>query len=693
MTPNFNIRFLIDRLTGQFRLILTDISDYSGTTSHYGFYKIVYPDGVITENTDVENPDFDNNNAVLNIPLRLRKGLIEGTYSITQKTTTDVSDVETEKIFNLSFAEPSLIMSDNSNMVIPSVSFIDSTKYVNPGYNASVTRLIECDFPDTAQVSGTITTASIEIFMLENGNTYEGVYMPKLTTDALFTKSDHEIQWKATKTFVFEIREFIDLAELGMLIAKVKKRLDNSEGNIRQLMDDYFMVTSIYTQIIAEWGSGIESRTLLSINRAKDIAIDEINDQELASLLILQNQESTSIDNIQSQESNSITAIQGQESTSIGNVEAAELAAINAINIIKASIEFIEADINVIYADIQLLQSQTLGYKNDAESAATTSTQQAILSAAARDAAEGHKIGAQQAEGAAIVAKNEAEGFKDDAEAAQTAAETARDAILDKAEVNVTTAGNILRADGSIFKSEDERVSFARLRPYERAPLGFFFQPKSIIAWDNFDRPDENPVTVNDSGQAYQQFKGISLGRVGSKVHRNISLIFESVSMIEVEPTQFIGVQLNVRRATFGDASGLIVAKDDNNFIFFGRSSASGVLGGVIPQSGDWVLWVVINDVATSLGQIANTSIFGGGNDNGFEGNVIRWIIRYGNRGRNDASRILVYPLENPSLRIEVDMTTYNSTFQTPDDYKKIGLFNRASTQAISCYCVANLRL
>lgn len=266
MTPQFNIRFSVNRVTEELNLILTDTSDYSGVTTYYGFYKIIYPDGVFIENTDENNPDFENGVAVFTIPLKGGK-IIEGEYSITQKTYTNIGDDQLEKIFTLSFADPSLIMSDNSNLAEPSVSFMDITEYVNAGYNPSVTRLIECTFPETSASSATVTTTANEIFMLDGGKTYEGVYKPKLTATALFTADDHEVQWVSAKSFEFDIRSFIAINELITLIDKVKQRLDNSQGNIRDLMDDYFMVTSLYTQIVANWGYGLVTKELTEIKQ------------------------------------------------------------------------------------------------------------------------------------------------------------------------------------------------------------------------------------------------------------------------------------------------------------------------------------------------------------------------------------------------------------------------------------------
>ena len=259
MTPQFIIKFLIDRVSNELSLVLTDTSNYSGVTTYYGQYRIIYPDGVVVENTDENNPDFSNGNAITSIPLRLRQGIIQGEYSITQKTYTNIGDYELEKVFTLSFSEPSLAMSDNSNLATPSISFLDVTKYINEGYNPSVTREVECSFPEASGVTEVISTTSNEIFMLSGGKSYEGVYLPELTSTVLFTASDHSVEWIQSKSFSFDVRAFIAVSELVNLINDVKDKLSNSKGNQRELMDDYFMVTSLYTQLTANWGEGVLS--------------------------------------------------------------------------------------------------------------------------------------------------------------------------------------------------------------------------------------------------------------------------------------------------------------------------------------------------------------------------------------------------------------------------------------------------
>jgi hypothetical protein len=259
MEPTFEVLFVIDR-TGKLELVLTDTTNAPDT---YGHFKIRYPDGVVIENDqDFEFPQIEKR-----YDLRVRnKNIINGEYEITQYLE-DGSDVFTaNKVFTLNFNDPALAMRDNSNLVVPNVSFLDITKYPITGYNESITRSISCDFPETTNIEDTITTPAIEIFMEKDGNYYEGEFHPELSVNILYTGSQHEVRFINKKSFIFKVKGFIPISEIVSLIDKVKSRLDKGDGNKRDLMDDYFMVTSLYTQLVANWGNGIESKATITLN-------------------------------------------------------------------------------------------------------------------------------------------------------------------------------------------------------------------------------------------------------------------------------------------------------------------------------------------------------------------------------------------------------------------------------------------
>jgi hypothetical protein len=181
--------------------------------------------------------------------------------------------------------------------------------------------------------------------------------------------------------------------------------------------------------------------------------------------------------------------------------------------------------------------------KDDAEDAAVLSTQQAILSSAARDDAEAAKIAAQSA---------------------VIDAEAARDDILNKAEINLTTAGNVLEADGTIFKSINKRKQA-------------FLADTDPEIWDVYDschRPDSSSLGTSDSGHvwttgAHRIHKNFINGTSNSGV---IATQRALIDTLLTGGSGFLGkciqVELFNLTSTVGNIANITIAYvDSNNFI------------------------------------------------------------------------------------------------------------------------------
>jgi hypothetical protein len=121
----------------------------------------------------------------------------------------------------------------------------------------------------------------------------------------------------------------------------------------------------------------------------------------------------------------------------------------------------------------------------DAESAATASGVSATDSGIS---ATGSELAKGLSEAAKVIAIEEAgKSFVSAGESAASAAasEAAKNQILNKAEINTVTAGNILRADGTLFKSISEVEFLSDYEKFERSPLSIMFPTgsKGPILW------------------------------------------------------------------------------------------------------------------------------------------------------------------------------------------------------------------
>lgn len=260
MTPGFSVKFVINRISVDYKIQITDTTNYTGVTSAYGFYRIEYPDGIYTENSDVQNPDFEIGQTISEFPLRMKNSLpMTGQYRIVQKTFANTGDVETTKVFTFSFVEPTLTLTNTSNLAAPTVSFTDTTDYNSGFYTEVVTRSIVCNFPQTLPISGTqLTTSGSVLNMVSSGNYYEGVYLPTLTSGVTLTGTNHTIEWTKSSSFSFNIKKLLSYESLLDYLNISKQRYDQAKGttNESKERENYEMVASLFNHIKAKATNG-----------------------------------------------------------------------------------------------------------------------------------------------------------------------------------------------------------------------------------------------------------------------------------------------------------------------------------------------------------------------------------------------------------------------------------------------------
>jgi|GEM_PF-2556147 len=384
----------------------------------------------------------------------------------------------------------------------------------------------------------------------------------------------------------------------------------------------------------------------------------------------------------------------------VGDEELARQEAVKAaISAEAARLSAIEAGASEQVATEKAAQAledaaQALASKVDAESAATASGGFASDSNDSAVASEVARLASVAAQGIAIeeAGKSLTKAGESAASAAAAAASSAL--ITNKAQANITTAGNILRADGTLFKSISEVEFLRNINAYRRAPDSKFFDNKQLIAWDNFDRPDVAPVIESDSGHPYSIFKTNIIGQVLNKSFGGgDSGQFETSARITIVPTKNIGLEFSFQRNTLSNSfAGIAIIKDNLNYFLFARTANNSGLFTEVSFSKDYRLIVVINGVSTVLAEIIQNDLYQFLTNDGFSNSRISFVIKYANRGRNDASVITVQSLDKPSLRIEVSVTAYNSTFVTPTDYNRIAVIAN-NLNKIYAYKVANLDL
>jgi hypothetical protein len=253
MTPGFSVKFVINRITANYKIQITNTTDYSGVATAYGFYRIEYPDGIFSENTNPSSPDFQIGQNLSEFNLRMINGKpATGQFKITQKTYANTGYFSGEKTFVFSFVEPELKLVDSSNLASPTVSFTDATNYNLGAYTEDITRLIVSNFPATLPFSSTVVTSIGSVLnMVYSGNYYEGVYNPNLSASVVLTGTDHTIEWTKSASFTFDVRKLLTYVELLSYLDVAKARYDQAKGttNESKERENYQLVASIVEHI------------------------------------------------------------------------------------------------------------------------------------------------------------------------------------------------------------------------------------------------------------------------------------------------------------------------------------------------------------------------------------------------------------------------------------------------------------
>jgi len=250
----FSIKFVLNRITGDVQLVLTDTTDYTGVSSAFGFYRVEYPDGLYRDNLDVTNPDFTLASSEFVLNLRNKNGAVMlGQYRITQRIITNNGNLQDIQNITFSFKDPEPVLRDNSNTSIPQVSFRNATSLVVDGYTVlSQTQTISSDFPTGISLPPLSTTQEI-LEMSDSGQFYEGKYNPSLLLEIVYSANGHIVEFSSIKTFTFDIRRSPQINELVNLLNALKDRIDKSSGQEKLRLEQmYQQLVSLYSHIIAK---------------------------------------------------------------------------------------------------------------------------------------------------------------------------------------------------------------------------------------------------------------------------------------------------------------------------------------------------------------------------------------------------------------------------------------------------------
>ena len=289
MAANFEVKFIVDRVSANYKIQITDTStDFTLVKANT---KITFPDGYVIENTDVSNPDISSAGGSVqkNLRLDVNNKPVTGDYKI-KFIGYDASDNEytSQKQFNFTFSEPSILIQDLSDSGIPVVKFKDITSWTQANFTASATtREFNVDYPSTSAVDGQSKTESntnlstpLEIDMVNSLNYYEGVYDVTLALDITYTHTNGylSVQYKKNSTQDFPIKRTPSQSDLLNKINQYKENIDEykvtSPDVYARYAEEYDNVLALYSHAVSRYKLGIGDGAQDSIEELLDLIND-----------------------------------------------------------------------------------------------------------------------------------------------------------------------------------------------------------------------------------------------------------------------------------------------------------------------------------------------------------------------------------------------------------------------------------
>ena len=266
MAINFNAQFIVNEKTSTRVLRLTDTS--TGFTLAKGNFSVTFPDGSQVLHTDFISPDISAPGGSIDISLitDIDSTVLTGTYVI-NFVTKDSGDTERTKLetFDFNWEKPVKAISNQSDVVLPDIRFVDSTPYETSGnFTGVLTRDFYTYTPAGSEV-GAIKKQSVGDVLTPSHSAkyYEGIYLVKSDISVAYTHSS--LSW-LTVSYVdllqetYDIREAPTQDELVALMNTYKDQIEayktTNPDEYARRNEEYDLVVGLYSHLIARYETG-----------------------------------------------------------------------------------------------------------------------------------------------------------------------------------------------------------------------------------------------------------------------------------------------------------------------------------------------------------------------------------------------------------------------------------------------------
>jgi len=263
MPANFNAQFIVNEKTSTRVLRLTDTS--TGFVLAKGNFSVTFPDGSQVLHTDFTSPDITAPGGLTNIALitDIDNTVLTGTYIINfVARNAAATEYILQQTFDFNWEKPIKAITNESDVVIPTITFLDSTAYETQGsFTGTLTRNFYTTTPSTSEV-GLITKTSTGDILIpsHSGKYYEGIYLVKSDISVLYThtsKSWLTVSYVDLLQETYDIREAPTQEELVRLMNEYKDQIEvyktTNPSQYEILNEQYDLVISLYSHILARF--------------------------------------------------------------------------------------------------------------------------------------------------------------------------------------------------------------------------------------------------------------------------------------------------------------------------------------------------------------------------------------------------------------------------------------------------------
>jgi hypothetical protein len=266
MAINFSAQFIVNEKTSSRVLRLTDTS--TGFTLAKGNFSVTFPDGSQVLHTDFISPDISTPGGSTNIALLtdIHNAVLTGTYVI-NFVTLDSGNTERTKqqTFDFNWVKPIKEITNESDVVVPNIKFLDSTPYETSGnFTGTLTRDFYTYTPAGSEV-GAIKKQSVGDVLMPSHSSkyYEGIYLVKSDISVAYTHSS--LSWLTVAYTdllqeTYDIREAPTQDELVALMNTYKDQIEaykiTNPDEYARRNEEYDLVLGLYSHLIARFDTG-----------------------------------------------------------------------------------------------------------------------------------------------------------------------------------------------------------------------------------------------------------------------------------------------------------------------------------------------------------------------------------------------------------------------------------------------------